>query len=172
MRGVERALVLIAEEHGAVRSLYALTLRDAGFETVEAGSCEAAYHLAVSCRPHLVLAACDSTLDGLDLAERLARDAVTRTIPVILLAGAGHEDPSLVADSTWTHIVLPKPCPTGELIEHVRQAAAYSMELRQILSLSAPATIPAASTVAAAPAAFPPSEPRDLPGATSNLRTL
>jgi two-component system, chemotaxis family, chemotaxis protein CheY len=139
-----RGVVLIVEEHGAVRTLFAITLRDAGFQAVEADSFDSAFALALEHRPHAVLAACDSALDGIELARTLASHAGTRTIPVILLAGSAQQDLGLMADDAWIHTVLSKPCPQEELLAQVTQAVAYSFELRQILALapSRPAQVP------------------------------
>jgi CheY-like chemotaxis protein len=132
-------IVLIAERHGAVRSLYALILQEAGYDTLDSGRCQEAFDLAVSRCPHVVLAACDEALDGVELARLLAHHAGTRTIPVILLAGSARPDLGVVAEDAWIHAVLAKPCAQDELLEQVKQAVAYSLELRRMLAVAPPA---------------------------------
>jgi CheY-like chemotaxis protein len=138
MQTTDRHIVLLADENGAVRALHATFLLEAGFEAVEADTCEAAINLACLLRPHAVLASCDGAADGIRLAHALAARDEAKVIPVILVADSARNVPGRLAEDVWIHSILSKPCPREELLTHVRHAVGQGLELRRILALTSP----------------------------------
>jgi two-component system alkaline phosphatase synthesis response regulator PhoP len=82
--------VLIIDDEPAIRLLARLNLEAEGIEVLEAGDGESGLQQALSERPDLILLdVVMPRLDGLQVAERLRREARTRDIPIVFMSGLG-----------------------------------------------------------------------------------
>lgn len=86
--------VLVVDDEQAIRTICRVNLESAGLEVMEAADGTEALDRIRESPPELVvLDAMMPGLDGWTVAERLAKDATTREIPVVFLsARAGRED--------------------------------------------------------------------------------
>lgn len=115
-------VVVLAHAHEERRAIYAMVLRHAGFQVLEAEAGEEVIRLACAWGPHaVVMAVALRGVDGLRAAEVLAEHPVTHHIPVLLLGAA--EDEALearVRDAGCTSYLL-APCAPGRLLEEVQR---------------------------------------------------
>lgn len=112
-----RRLVLIADDETPIRMVVGEKLRSCGFEVMDAPDGEAALELALSRRPDLIVTDLQMPfMSGLDLANKIADNASTRGVPIILLTARGHvlDEPRLEA-TTIRHIMA-KPFSARELV--------------------------------------------------------
>lgn len=103
--------VLIVEDYEDTRALYAIYLRQRGYEIVEAGDGAEAQEAAVATQPDIVVM--DMALpdvDGWELTTRLKEDERTRDIPVLALTGHGLADHKRRARAAGCEGFLLKPC--------------------------------------------------------------
>ena len=81
-----RPRVLIVEDDALVAEMYRLALSRAGYEVVTAADGEAGLERARASRPDFVfLDIRMPRMDGIELLRRLAADANTRQVPVVML---------------------------------------------------------------------------------------
>jgi two-component system cell cycle sensor histidine kinase/response regulator CckA len=120
LRGVEsEAMILLAEDDPAVRSLLARVLRSRGYTVVEAANGAEAI-VAAEANPHpfqlLLTDVVMPKISGPELAARLLRDGHARRVIFM----TGYSDVLLEAEQTVT--VLRKPFTPSVLAEAVRAA--------------------------------------------------
>jgi len=137
------AVVLVVEDDEVVRRMTARALNEAGYTTMEAEDGRAALDL-IGTRDRLDLVVTDlgmPRMDGNQLARRLRADRPD--LPVLLISGHVHEDPSVEGEEPWP--LLRKPFPPEELVHRVTQLLVASRAQR------GPAATPGRGTVAAPP---------------------
>ena len=117
--------ILIADDHSNIVKVLMRRLQDAGYHVLSAFDGEEAVQQTERDIPDLlVLDVKMPKLDGYEVCQRLRRNQVTATIPVILCSGSGAEASGLMDQAvqlgavSWLH----KPFTSEELLEHVRQA--------------------------------------------------
>ena len=120
--GRRRPLVLIVEDQGELRQLYAHELALSGFDVIEAENGEDAVSRTASHAPDVVLMDLSlPVVDGWEATRRLKSDARTAHIPVVALTahdGSGELQRATRAGCDW---FVPKPCPPDALIAEVRR---------------------------------------------------
>jgi CheY-like chemotaxis protein len=120
-----RPLVLIVEDQGELRRLYAHELSLSGFDVIEAANGEDAIARTTAHAPDVVLMDLSLPIvDGWEATRRLKSDARTAHIPVVALTahdGSGELQRATRAGCDW---FVPKPCPPDALIAEVRRVLA------------------------------------------------
>lgn len=89
--GGKKTVLIIDDEEG-MRDVVTMTLRDAGYETLEADNGVEGLEVATKEKPDLVL--CDVNMDNMNgfmVVEELQKDRKTAKIPVILMTGVAKE---------------------------------------------------------------------------------
>jgi two-component system, cell cycle response regulator DivK len=114
--------VLLVEDDGDGRRLYALWLKEAGFAVKEAHNGFQALERAFESIPDVVVTDLNIPgIDGFELTRRLKLDPRTRQVPVIAVTGyaAFQADPAR-ARRAGCDVVLEKPCSPDDLEAAIR----------------------------------------------------
>jgi two-component system cell cycle response regulator DivK len=114
--------VLLVEDDGDGRRLYALWLTEAGFSVKEAHNGFQALERALDHVPDVVVTDLNIPgIDGFELTRRLKLDPRTREVPVIAVTGyaAFQADPER-ARRAGCDVVLEKPCSPDDLEAAIR----------------------------------------------------
>ena len=114
--------MLLVEDDGDGRRLYALWLKEAGFAVKEAHNGFQALERAFESIPDVVVTDLNIPgIDGFELTRRLKLDPRTRQIPVIAVTGyaAFQADPAR-ARRAGCDVVLEKPCSPDDLEAAIR----------------------------------------------------
>src|SRR5688572_4714460 len=118
----ERPLILLVEDQGDLRQLYAHQLAASGFDVIESADGLDAIQRTTSQAPDVVLMDLSiPVVDGWEATRRLKADVRTAHIPVVALTahdGAGELKRATDAGCDW---FVPKPCPPDALITEVRR---------------------------------------------------
>ena len=113
---VRRQLILVADDVGDNREMYAEYLEYEGYEVVQAPTGMEAVELAQTLTPALIIMDLSMpTMDGWEATRRLKADARTRLIPVLVLSAhalRGTEEGARVAGADG---FLTKPCLPDDL---------------------------------------------------------
>jgi two-component system cell cycle response regulator DivK len=121
----DRPLILLVEDQGDLRKLYAHALTMSGFDVIEAENGADAIAHTCARGPDVVLMDLSlPVLDGWEATRRLKDDTRTAHIPVVALTahdGAGELERATRAGCDW---FVPKPCPPPDLIDEVRRVLA------------------------------------------------
>jgi two-component system, cell cycle response regulator DivK len=114
--------VLVVEDQGELRQLYAQQLTISGFDVIEAENGEEAIASASSHAPNVILMDLSlPVIDGWEATRRLKADPQTSHIPIVALTahdGSGELQRATRAGCDW---FVPKPCPPDALITEVRR---------------------------------------------------
>jgi len=113
--------ILIVEDEQPIRKMVGFALGRAGFELSEAADAEQAYAEIDRKRPHLILM--DWMLpgiSGIELVQRLQRDANTQDIPVIMLTARTEESDKLAGFNAGVDDYISKPFSPAELIVRIQ----------------------------------------------------
>ena len=128
-------VVLLVQPDDDSREMYAEFLRHHGLACVAvadaADALKAATHATVVITGIRLSA---GGIDGVELIERLRRDARTKHTPIIVLTACALSDDRQRAEHAGCDLFLPKPCLPGRLLREVRR-----MLLRQIRGIRAKA---------------------------------
>jgi CheY-like chemotaxis protein len=120
-----RPLVLIVEDEGDLRHLYAQQLILSGFDVLEAANGQDAIATVSSQSPDVVVMDLSlPIIDGWEATRRLKADDRTAHIPVVALTGhdgSGELQRATNAGCDW---FVPKPCPPDALITEVSRVLA------------------------------------------------
>jgi two-component system, cell cycle response regulator DivK len=118
----ERPLILLVEDQGDLRQLYAQQLMMSGFDVIQAENGADAISHTASHIPDVVLMDLSlPVVDGWEATRRLKSDRATAHIPVVALTahdGSGELERATLAGCDW---FVPKPCPPDALIAEVRR---------------------------------------------------
>src|SRR5918993_4839766 len=81
--------ILVVDDNPPLRYALGRTLRQHGFEVIDAGTGEEALHLTGSVQPDLVLLDVNlPDIHGFDVARRLKAGERTRTIPILQISAS------------------------------------------------------------------------------------
>jgi CheY-like chemotaxis protein len=121
--GSPRKRVLMVDDDPLVREVMKAALIKAGYEVVTADDGQAAWKMFNRFHRELSVVLSDFRMplvDGVQLLKQMRE--LNPGVPVILLSGdvSGDLEEKLKEHHLWVE-VLTKPCPLGELIEHIRQ---------------------------------------------------
>jgi CheY-like chemotaxis protein len=125
------ALALLVDRDPDTRLMYAEYLRMLAFHTDEAEDGREALAKALSLQPSVIVT--DTRLpgmSGLELCRVLRNDALTRSIPIIVVTGDGFEANLKLAKAAGADAVLVKPCLPEDLCVEVQRLLSKSQELR------------------------------------------
>jgi CheY-like chemotaxis protein len=114
------AVVLIADDDAAIRTIYAKALTHAGYDIMEAADGEEALDRARKDAPDLIIL--DFSMpkrSGLECLAELKADRMTREIPVIALTGFSGIESRVAASASGADAFLAKPVEPRDVIDAV-----------------------------------------------------
>jgi CheY-like chemotaxis protein len=118
----DRPVVLIAEDQGDLRQLYAEHLTISGFDVIEARNGAEAIDRSSSQLPDVILMDLSMpVIDGWEATKRLKADTRTAHIPILALTAHDASGELERATSVGCDWFVPKPCPPDALITEVRR---------------------------------------------------
>jgi DNA-binding NtrC family response regulator len=130
------AVVLIVDDHRAVREELAFQLGYDGWQTREASDGPTGVHMALE--PGVDLVLLDVKLPGLDGLDVLARIKEARPeLPVVMISGHGDLDTAVLAVRRGAHDFLQKPFAKERLVLSLKNALHAGQLLRENTSLKA-----------------------------------
>ncbi|MFN2334412.1 MAG: phosphate regulon transcriptional regulator PhoB [Wenzhouxiangellaceae bacterium] len=113
--------ILVVEDDDAIRDMILFSLRRAGYIVLEATSCQHARVQIVDHLPDLILL--DWMLpdtSGVEFARALARDEMTRNIPIVMLTARATEDDKVRGLDSGIDDYMTKPFSARELLARLR----------------------------------------------------
>jgi two-component system phosphate regulon response regulator PhoB len=116
-----RARLLVIEDDLDISSLLVYTLGNARFDTVTATDCKTAWEILLGSPPDLVLL--DWMLpdmSGIELLQRIRREATLENVPVIMLTARGEESDRVRGLETGADDYIVKPFSPRELCARIR----------------------------------------------------
>lgn len=117
-------LVLIVDDDPDGRNLYSYALQAAGFRVEEAADGFEAVDKGYKLKPQVILMdLLMPRLDGWEVVSWLKKNPITAGIPIVAVTGA-EEEIRQMAVSAGCRAVLTKPCPSGRVVDEVRQLLA------------------------------------------------
>ena len=119
--------ILLVEDDERVRELVALTLRDAGFEVLEANRAERAFELMKTTTPELILLDLgmpSGSMSGVEALAQLHERTEWASIPIVVLSGFGELLNPDVVSRLGVREVLQKPLLGTAIVSAVRKALA------------------------------------------------
>lgn len=119
--------ILLVDDSGDERQMYAEFFQASGFRTLQAGNALDAYRLAVELSPDAAIV--DLVLpgmSGLELVRKLKSEEHTSRVPVIALTGRTLASDQQVAIAAGCDRFLVKPCLPDDLLVEVRALLARS----------------------------------------------
>lgn len=124
--------VLVVDDDGDLRALYAAALLRSGHRVIQAATIHEAEVTVAAITPDAVVL--DSYLsdgDGLDLVNSW-RDGKMARVPVIVVTA--HHDRQEIAAAVGAGVdaLVPKPCPASVLVAHVDRALQSSKPTRRM----------------------------------------
>jgi CheY-like chemotaxis protein len=117
--------VLVVDDHEDTRQMSLIVLRSQGFDAEVAEGGDAAFDRACALRPDVIvtdLAMPDG--DGWDLIHKLASDARTKDIPVVMLTACATESVKARAEQEGLAAFFFKPCAPDVLAAELRRLCA------------------------------------------------
>ena len=120
-------LVLVVDDHEDTRQMSLIVLRSQGFSAMAAVGGESGFVCASEQQPDVIvtdLAMPDG--DGWEFVQRLASDARTKHIPVVMLTAHESESDKKTGFSVGATQYLTKPFGPLELIDTIRGILAHS----------------------------------------------
>ncbi|MEM7681380.1 MAG: response regulator [Planctomycetota bacterium] len=108
--------ILLADDEPALRFIVAQSLGKLGGEVRMTEDGAEALEVAVSWRPHLVVADYQMPrMDGLALAKALRSNPITANTPVLMLSARSHKLTPVELAETWVQGILSKPFSSRDL---------------------------------------------------------
>ena len=109
--GLPRRILLISDSSDE-REMYAESLRQEGFSTLQASTAADAYRLASELAPAAIVTdvRLEGDEDGLHLTERIKHDERIKDVPVVILTGQVFPRDREAAARAGCDMFLPKPC--------------------------------------------------------------
>lgn len=118
-------LILVVDDDGDAREIYAMTLREAGFRTEEAENGAVACEKALALEPDgILLDHVMPVMDGREAARRFRAHPRTLDTSLVMITGFGSSTTlgrAVRADGTCD-CYLAKPCKTDEIVAALRAA--------------------------------------------------
>jgi len=115
------ATVLVVEDEPAIQELIAFNLKQAGHVALSAPSAESAARIMKDTMPDLILL--DWMLpgmSGIEFARKLKTDALTKSIPLIMLTARGEEQDKVKGLETGADDYVTKPFSPRELSARIK----------------------------------------------------
>ena len=110
------ALILLVEDSRVTAEIMRVRLTHAGHEVIQAWDGREALEKLNGVRPNLILLeTMVPEIDGVELLQRIKRDAVLSSIPVLVVSARSHEDDILAALSAGADDYITKPISLREL---------------------------------------------------------
>jgi CheY-like chemotaxis protein len=120
-----RGTVLVVDDHEDTRQMSLMVLRSQGFDAAAAPGGDAAFDVACSTHPDVIVT--DLAMpegDGWDLLRRLSSDERTKDIPVVVLTACATEAVRERAGQEPLAAFFFKPCPPDVLAAELRRLIA------------------------------------------------
>ena len=131
------ATVLIADDDRDIRTFVEVSLRLAGFQTIEAGDGEQALVQAVTHAPDvIVLDVMMPRMDGFAALRQIRLDGRISHIPVIMLTAKAQTQDKLAGFDAGADDYLTKPFDPSELVARVQATLRRAAEMRSIQPLT------------------------------------
>lgn len=113
--------ILVVEDDSAIRDMIAFNLGRAGYEVIEAGTCQDARVAVADQRPDLiVLDWMLPDISGIEFARSLGRDELTADLPIIMLTARSAEDDKVRGLDSGVDDYITKPFSSRELLARIR----------------------------------------------------
>ena len=120
-RAARKPLILVVDDYGDARELYARVLSHSGFRVDEASSGPEAIEKGFELEPDLILMDLAMPgMDGWEAIRQLKADSRTQHSPIVVITGAAYSDGVRKAKQAGCDAYLVKPCLPETLIEVVR----------------------------------------------------
>ena len=117
--------ILVVEDNQDIRELLTDSLRDGGYDVMEAGDGGAGLRSALEDLPDIILLdMMMPVLDGLEVLNRLKANPITQLIPVIMVSAKGQEQDIATALNSGALSYLVKPWEPDDLETKVLHAEA------------------------------------------------
>jgi CheY-like chemotaxis protein len=130
-RPAEHPLALLAHHRDSL-SVYARYLRGASYQVEETNDGRQALALALSRRPHVVIADVGLPgIDGFQLCEVLRRDRLTQATPIIVVTRDTSPADIAQAERVGADVVLTRPCVPLELSNALEYCRVQSKPVRE-----------------------------------------
>jgi DNA-binding response OmpR family regulator len=120
-----RPLALIVEDDQDAADIYSAFLSRVGFEVLFADTANAAFEVAVECRPDVIIT--DLRLpdgDGIRLTTKLRLDCRTTKTPIVIVTADALVEHRARAVAAGCDVFLTKPCMPDVLAQHARTLVA------------------------------------------------
>ena len=109
--------IVLVEDHPAVRRVLTLSLRQRGYEIVEANTGGSGIALTAEENPDLVLLDLSlPDLSGLEIAKKIKQNPGTATIPLVGLSGCAERELEAKSLEAGMAAYLTKPADTQDLV--------------------------------------------------------
>lgn len=119
---LRKPLILVVDDYGDARELYARVLSHSGFRVAEAASGPESIEKGFALRPDLILMdVAMPGMDGWEAIRQLKADARTQQSPIVVITGAAYSDGARKTKQAGCDAYLVKPCLPETLIEVVRR---------------------------------------------------
>ncbi len=114
--------VLVCDDEPHIVHVVAMKLRNAGYEVATAADGEEGFETAKTFKPDLVMTDYQMPyLSGLELCAKLRGDAMTASIPVIMLTARGFSLDAEEMKNSNIRKILPKPFSPREVLASVQE---------------------------------------------------
>jgi len=134
---VPKIRVLVAEDEASLRDVLCLQLKNAGYETIEAGDGEQALELTSRNLPDLVLLdVMMPRLTGFEVCEKLRAAFPTRHIPIIILTAKAELPDKVTGLEGGANDYITKPWARKELLMRIKNALEWSRQQRSASPLT------------------------------------
>jgi two-component system chemotaxis response regulator CheY len=123
--------ILIADSDSDTRLLYREAFQREGFDVIEASDGRDALTKALIEPPALIITEIDlPMLDGIALCEVLRRDAMTRSVPILVVTTETRAPALEQARRAGTNMILAKPAPLAAILNDIQWLMTRSSGLR------------------------------------------
>ncbi|MBW3552537.1 MAG: response regulator [Gemmatimonadetes bacterium] len=120
-----RKTVLLVDDSAETRRMYAVRLRDEGYDVLEAPDGEAGIRVASENRPDLIfMNMALPELDGWSAIALLKQNDRTAGIPIVALTGFDEQAARARAEEVGSDGFIGKPCEPSRLLEEVQRRLA------------------------------------------------
>jgi two-component system chemotaxis response regulator CheY len=115
--------ILIVDDSASVRRNVAMTLKQAGFVTVEAADGEEGVAM-IDSNPNIEMVICDvnmPNMNGLEMVEKIKRKPENKSLPIVMLTTEGQVLLIKRAKEAGAVGWIVKPCNSAQLVQTVKR---------------------------------------------------